>query len=92
MQYLFGDTDIAAQRLKVLAEVFAESSRAFLLDTDIGKPRLALDLGGGPGYSTHFLANLLQCEQVAGLDNSEHFISLAQKTETIKTLLTNIFK
>jgi len=84
VQYLFGDTDIAAQRLKVLAEVFAESSRAFLLETDIGKPRLALDLGCGPGYSTHFLANLLQCEQVAGLDNSEHFISLAQKTETKK--------
>lgn len=84
MQYLFGDTDIAARRLKVLAEVFAETTRAFLLDTVIGKPRLALDLGCGPGYSTHFLADVLQCNHTVGLDNSEHFISLAQKTKTEK--------
>jgi len=84
MQYLFGDTDIAARRLKVLAEVFAESTRDFLLDTVIGKPCLALDLGCGPGYSTHFLADVLQCNHAAGLDNSEHFISLAQQTKTEK--------
>jgi len=66
----FGDTDIAARRLKVLAEVFAESTRAFLLDTVISKPRLALDLGCGPGYSTHFLADGLQCNHTAGLDKN----------------------
>jgi len=80
-QYLFGDTDIAASRLKVLGRVFAESSRAFLRETVTAPPRLALDLGCGPGYSTHFLADVLQRDQVAGLDNSEHFISLAQKTK-----------
>lgn len=81
-QYLFGDTGLATQRLRVLAEVFADSSRAFLRDTATAKLRLALDLGCGPGYSTHLLADVLQCDRVAGLDNSEHFILLAQGTRT----------
>lgn len=84
MQYLFGDTDIASQRLKVLAEVFAQPTRAFLLEANIGKIHLAIDLGCGPGYSTHFLAAVIQGDQFVGLDNSEHFISLAQKTKTKK--------
>lgn len=84
MQYLFGDSDIAARRLKVVAEVFAESTRAFLFDTVVDKPCLALDLGCGPGYSIHFLADILQCDYAVGLDSSEHFISLAQKTKTEK--------
>ena len=84
MQYLFGDTDIAVQRLKVLAQVFAGTTRAFFLDAAVHKPRLALDLGCGPGYSTHLLVEVLQCERAAGLDNSEHFISLAQQYETEK--------
>ena len=80
-QYLFGDTDIATQRLQVLAEVFADSSAAFLRDTVTATPRLVLDLGCGPGYSTRFLADVLSCDRVVGLDNSEHFILLAQQTK-----------
>ncbi len=82
MRYLFGDSDLAAQRLAVLADVFAESSRSFLLDAGIGAPHLALDLGCGPGYSTHFIADVLPCHQVVGLDNSDHFIALAKKSKT----------
>ena len=84
MQYLFGDTDIAAQRLKVLAEAFARSSRAFLRDTPIGQPRLAVDLGCGPGLSTHLLAETIQGGHIVGLDHSEHFISLARQTTTAR--------
>jgi trans-aconitate 2-methyltransferase len=82
MHYLFGDTDIAAQRLRVLADVFAEPSRAFLREMTVEKPGLALDLGCGPGFSTHLLAESLQCDHAAGLDNSQHFIGLAQETGT----------
>ena len=84
MEYLFRDTDIAARRLKVVAEVFADSTRTFLLDAGPSAPQLALDLGCGPGYTTHLLADVLTCEHTAGLDNSEHFISLAQETGTGK--------
>jgi ubiquinone/menaquinone biosynthesis C-methylase UbiE len=86
MGYLFGDTDIAAERLRVLTDVFAQSTRDFLLESVIGRPRLALDLGCGPGYSTRFLADVLGCEHAVGLDNSEHFISLAKKVSTEKVL------
>lgn len=82
-QYLFGDTDLAALRLKVLAEVFAASSKAFLQNIN-HKPRLVLDLGCGPGYSTHFLATLFPSAQIVGLDNSISFLTLAQQTATDK--------
>jgi trans-aconitate 2-methyltransferase len=80
--YLFGDTDVAAQRLRVLAEVFADSTRPFLRDASTGTLRLAVDLGCGPGFSTHLLDNVLGCEHVVGLDNSPRFIALAQQTKT----------
>src|SRR2546427_7593924 len=82
MPYLFGDTDIAAQRLRLVAEVFAQASRAFLREVTIAKPSLAVDLGCGPGFSTHLVAETLQCDHAAGLDNSQHFIGLAQETGT----------
>ena len=81
-QYLFGDTDIAAQRLKVVAEVFADSTRAFVTSAAGERPRLAVDLGCGPGYCTHLLAETLQAARTIGLDNSERFLSLARPTET----------
>ncbi len=58
MPYLFQDTDLAARRLAVLAEVFAPASRAFLLDVVQSRPELALDLGCGPGYTTRLLAEV----------------------------------
>lgn len=78
MSYLFGETDIAARRLKVLAEVYAVSTRAFLLGQVPTRPRAAVDLGCGPGYTTHLLADVLQAERTVGLDNSEPFIALAR--------------
>ena len=81
-QYLFGDTDLAARRLAVLAGAFDASSRAFVADV-AGRGRyLAVDLGCGPGYTTHTLAAASQCARAVGLDKSESFIRLADKTAT----------
>ena len=55
MKYLFADTDLAAHRLELLANVFAESSKPFLKEANIASANLAVDLGCGPGFSTHFL-------------------------------------
>ena len=82
MQYSFGDSDLAAQRLEVLADVFADTTAAFINEMVTTRPRVAVDLGCGPGHTTHLLARLLRCEHVVGLDNSEHFIALAQQTAT----------
>ena len=80
--YLFGDTDIAAQRLRLVAEVYTDSTRAFLHDRALYRSRIAVDLGCGLGYTTHLLAQVLQAEQTVGLDNSARFIALAQQTQT----------
>lgn len=82
MNYLFGDTDIAAQRLHVLAEVYAASTRAFLETAQLMPPRLVLDLGCGPGYTTHLLAEVFNGARVVGLDTSVPFIALANQTCT----------
>ena len=82
--YLFGDSDEATRRLAVIAEVYAGSSRAFLQESVNFRPRLAVDLGCGPGYTTHLLADCLECDQVVGLDSSEHFVNVAGETSTDK--------
>jgi len=77
-RYLFADSDVAARRLEFLAQVFAQSTKALLMDAGVGAPAHAVDLGCGPGYTTRFLAQTLGCQRVSGLDNSQAFISLAR--------------
>jgi trans-aconitate 2-methyltransferase len=79
MSYLFKDTDRAAQRLRVLAEVFATSSRTFMQDVVSTGPQLAIDLGCGPGYTTHLLADTTHAVYTIGLDSSAHFLTLASQ-------------
>ena len=80
MTYAFGDTDLAARRLALLAETFAESSRTFMAEAARAGLPLAADLGCGPGYSTHLLAGTLEPAHTVGLDNSESFLDLARPT------------
>jgi len=82
MKYQFGDSNLAAHRLEVLHNIYADSTRSFLLGSVKNRPGLALDLGCGPGFTTHFLANVLQCDRTVGIDSSDNFISVAGKTET----------
>ena len=80
MSYLFQDTDRAARRLQVLADVFAPSSRAFMQDIVSVVPQLAVDLGCGPGYTTRLLVDTTRCVRAIGLDNSEHFLTRPAET------------
>ena len=82
MAYLFGDTDLARRRLEVLADTFAESSRAFLLDAVDRRPGVAVDLGCGPGHSTRLVAATVHAKLTVGLDNSGSFLAAARETET----------
>jgi trans-aconitate 2-methyltransferase len=82
MAYLFQDTDRAAYRLRVLADVFTGPSRAFLQDVVSTTPQIAVDAGCGPGYTTHLLAETTGCVQTFGLDSSEHFLALASQSAT----------
>ena len=78
--YAFGDSGFAARRLSLVAKTFADSSRAFLLKSVETRPQLAADLGCGPGYTTHLLADTLDPKHTVGLDNSENFLAQARTT------------
>ena len=78
-RYLFGDSDVAAHRLRVLSEVFAESSRRFLRAAAPDRPGLAVDVGCGPGYTTRLIADVLRPRRTVGIDRSEAFITEARR-------------
>jgi trans-aconitate 2-methyltransferase len=80
--YVFGDSEPAAQRLELVHEVFAETSRPFLQAQVTAPPRLAVDLGCGPGVCTRFVAEVTGARRSVGLDASEHFIRLARRLAT----------
>lgn len=77
--YAFGDGELAARRLDLVAEVFAPTSRAFLAEVDF-RPRLALDLGSGPGHTTYLIADTLEPMKTVGIETSIAFLSAAQAT------------
>ncbi len=75
--YSFGEGDVPARRLALLADVFEPTSRAFLLRHGISRPPLALDLGCGPGHTTRLLAGALRPARTLGLDVSADFVARA---------------
>jgi trans-aconitate 2-methyltransferase len=80
--YTFGDSELAAERLRLLAEVFGPTSRDFLLQAAGVRPQLALDLGCGPGDTTWLLAETLSPDRTVGLEGSPSFLDLARKRQT----------
>jgi SAM-dependent methyltransferase len=78
MGYAFGDNDLAAARLELVAAAFSEPSRLFLR-TLAGSPiGSAVDLGCGPGFTTSLVASELRPARIAGIDRSEAFLEKAR--------------
>ena len=75
--YAFGDTDLARERLGIVADVFAAPTRALLHDLPPGTRRYVLDLGCGPGYTTALLLEIAPDGFVTGIDESEAMIAEA---------------
>ena len=78
-RYTFGDDVRAARRLELVAEAFEPSSRR-LLGSVGARPRLALDLGCGPGFSTALVADATGAATTVGVDRSEAFLAAARAT------------
>jgi len=78
--YTFGDSDLSAQRLAALSEAYGPSTRAFLRRFRGDRPRLALDLGCGPGHTTRLLHEELGAERTIGVDVSEAHLERARGT------------
>ena len=77
--YTFGDGERASARLKRLAEVYEPETRQLLERCGVRTPRLAVDLGCGPGWSTRLLRDVLTPQRTLGLDASASFITEARK-------------
>jgi trans-aconitate 2-methyltransferase len=75
--YTFGDSELAAERLRLLAAAFAPTSRAFAARLGREPVRLAIDLGCGPGYTTALLAAATGAAATIGLDSSPRFLARA---------------
>lgn len=72
--YTFGDSALAAARLALLAEVFSEPTTGFLHELRELRPRVAVDLGCGPGFTTALVRDVLAPQRVVGIDSSAAFV------------------
>jgi trans-aconitate 2-methyltransferase len=77
--YAFGDGEVAARRLDDLAALHAPLTEAFLRAHAPLQPRLALDLGCGPGHTTALVALVLEPARTVGLDASPAYVERARQ-------------
>jgi SAM-dependent methyltransferase len=77
--YTFGDSDLAARRLALVAATFAKTTRQFLLTRAGGVPRFAIDLGCGPGFTTELIRATVGPGRILGVDASAAFVAAAAK-------------
>ena len=77
--YTFGDSDLAAERLRLLARVFEPSSARLLSWLEQPGGAVAIDLGCGPGYTTRLLAQYTVTQRVIGLDQSPRLLEAAAR-------------
>jgi trans-aconitate methyltransferase len=71
-KYTFGDNERASARLRKLADLYKSDMRDLLNRLRLPHaPRLAVDLGCRPGYSTEILCEALSPIATVGLDSSE---------------------
>ncbi len=77
--YTFGDSDLAARRLALVAAVFARSTRQFLVMQAGAAPEFAIDLGCGPGFTTELIRATTGAKRLLGVDSSPAFVAAAAK-------------
>ena len=78
--YALGDSDQAAERMQVAARLFEPEMTRFIRDAAPPHPRVAVDLGCGPGYTTRLLQQTSGAALTIGVDRSEHFLRMAAES------------
>jgi len=79
-RYTFGDGQVAADRLALLAATYEPSSARLLRMCASLAPRWAIDLGCGPGYSTRLLHAVVAPATTIGADASPEHVARARAT------------
>ena len=82
MTYAFGDTDLARERLALLAATFERPTRTLLRDLPGGGAgagyRYVIDMGCGPGFTTALLREEIPHSFATGIDSSPAMIEEAR--------------
>jgi SAM-dependent methyltransferase len=76
--YTFGDDDLAARRLDLLAQVYAPPTRALLARWAPPVVGLAVDLGCGPGHTTRLVHELTDAVRTVGIERSPAYAASAR--------------
>ena len=76
-RYTYGDSALAAERLRLVARMFEPTTRSFLASVVRRRPDSAVDLGCGPGHTTRLLHDVTGARSTVGLDRSEAFVAAA---------------
>jgi SAM-dependent methyltransferase len=75
--YTFGDSAIASERLRIVADVMEPTARAALAHVDAASVHDVVDLGCGPGHTTRLLADVFDASSVTGIDQSRAYVEEA---------------
>jgi trans-aconitate 2-methyltransferase len=75
--YAFGDTNLARERLGLVADTFEAPTRSLLCELPDAGYRYVLDMGCGPGYTTALLREIIPHSFTTGIDASEAMIAEA---------------
>jgi trans-aconitate 2-methyltransferase len=76
--YAFGDTDLARERLALVADTFAGPTRALLGELPGSGYRYVIDMGCGPGFTTACLRDAFPHSFTTGIDSSAAMIAAAR--------------
>lgn len=87
-RYTYGDSQLAGDRLELVAALFEPTTRSFLLDT-AGEPSLAVDLGCGPGATTRLIQETTGARTI-GIDRSLAFASRARSATGLGFVVTDV--
>ena len=79
MTYAFGDTDLARERLGLVADTFEAPTRALLRELPAGVYRYVIDMGCGPGFTTALLREAIPHSFATGIDSSPAMIAEARE-------------
>ena len=75
--YAFGDTNLARERLGLVADTFEAPTRSLLSELPDAGYRYVLDMGCGPGYTTALLREIIPHSFTTGIDASEAMVAEA---------------
>jgi SAM-dependent methyltransferase len=76
--YSFGDSEIARERMAIVAGTFEAPTRTLLGDLPPMQPRYVIDMGCGPGHASALLRIRYPHSEVTGLDESAAMVEEAR--------------